>query len=96
MQELKTEKSPLGISLPGQDENEFTKKKQLRHERALSRILPSWMFNPLGISDEFLFRNNFNDHKMHFIRARNIFPHSRESFSYRVTFNLQSGNSQLS
>ena len=42
----------------------------------------------LGISNEFLFCNNFNDHKMHFIRTRNIFPHSRESFPCRVTFIL--------
>ena len=43
-------------------------------------ILPSWMFNPLGISDEFLFHNNFDDQEMHFIRTRKIFPLSRESF----------------
>ena len=36
----------------------------------------------LGLSDEFLFCNNFNDHKMHFIRTRNIFPHSREGNHY--------------
>ena len=52
------------------------------------------MFNPLGISDEFLFRNNFNDQKMHFVQARKIFPHSRESFPCRVAF-IGSGNSQL-
>ena len=42
---------------------------------------PRGMFNPLGISDEFLFRNNFNDKKIW-----KIFPHSRESFPCRVTF----------
>ena len=47
---------------------------------------PRGMFNPLGITDEFLFRNNFNDQKMHFIRTRKIFPHSREAFPCRVTF----------
>ena len=42
--------------------------------------------NPLGICDEFFFRDNFNDQKMHFIRTRKIFPRSRESFPCRVTF----------
>ena len=86
MQKLKAEQVTKEYLLLSQNENEFTKKKQLKHERALSMILPSWMLNLLGIRDEFFFRNNFNDQNMHFIRTRKIFPYSRESFLCRVTF----------
>ena len=82
MQKVKAEKVTKEYLLLSQNENEFTKKKQLKHEGAPRRGI----FNPLGISDEFLFRNNFDDQKLHFIRTRKLFPHSRESFPCRVTF----------
>ena len=40
----------------------------------LQRSYPRGIFNPLGISDEFLFRNNFNDQK-------NAFYSNKEDFS---------------
>ena len=56
------------------------KRNNLSTRERLQGSYPRGMFNPLGISDELLLRNNFNDQKMHFIRTRKIFPHSRESF----------------
>ena len=64
MQKVKTEKVTKEYLLLSQNENEFTKKKQLKHERErLQGSYPRGIFNPLGISDEFLFRYNFNDKK---------------------------------
>ena len=54
---MKTEKVAKEYLLLSQNE---------QHEGAPSRILPSWDVNPLSISDEFLFRNNFNDQKKAF------------------------------
>ena len=71
MQKLKTEK---------------VTKEFLKHEGVPQGSYPRGMFTPLGVSDEFLFRNNFNDQKTHFIRTRKIFPHSRESFPCREIF----------
>ena len=42
MQKLKTEKVTKEFLLLSQNENEFIKKKQLKHEGVPSRILPSW------------------------------------------------------
>ena len=42
MQKLKTEKVTKEYLLLSLNENEFTKKKKLKHERALSMILSSW------------------------------------------------------
>ena len=39
---VKAEKVTKEYLLLSQNENEFTKKKQLKHEGAPSRILPSW------------------------------------------------------
>ena len=38
----KTEQVTKECLLLSQNENEFTKKKQLKQDRALSKILPSW------------------------------------------------------
>ena len=85
MEKVKTEQVTKEYVLLSQNENEFTKSMRER----LQGSYPRGIFNHLGISDEFLFRNNFNYQKMHFIRTRKIFPHSRESFPCRVTFTWQ-------
>ena len=59
----------------------FTKRNDLNTRERLQGSYPRGIFNPLGISDEFSFRNNFNDQKMHFIRTRKIFPHFHTDFS---------------
>ena len=86
MQKLKTEKVTKEYLLLSQNENYLQKRNNLSTRERLQGSYPRGMFNPLGISDEILFHNNFNDQKMHFIRTRKIFPHSRESFPCRVTF----------
>ena len=86
MQKVKTEKSLRNIFYSAKMKMNLQKRNNLSTRERLQGSYPRGMFNPLGISDEFLFRNNFNDQKMHFIRTRKIFPHSRESFSCMVTF----------
>ena len=63
-------------------------KMNLQRRNNLSTRERRGIFNPLGISDEFLFRNNFDDQKMHFIRTRKIFPHSRGIISLQGNFYL--------
>ena len=53
--------------------------KRRKHKCALCRILSSWMLNPLCISDDILFRNNFTDNKCILFKKK-IFSHPRESF----------------
>ena len=88
MQKLKTEKVSKEYLLLCQAKmkTNLQKRSNLRAMERLQRSYPRGVFNPLGIRDEFLFCNNFNDKKMHFIRTRKIFPLSRESFPCRVTF----------
>ena len=86
MQNVKLEKSLRNIFYSAKMKMNLQKRNNLRTRERLQGFYPRVIFNPLGISDEFLFRNNFNDQKMHFIRTRKIFPHSWESFPCRVTF----------
>ena len=84
MQKAKTEKLLRNIFYSAK--MKLQKRNNLSTRERLQGSYPRGMFNPLDISDKLLFRNNFNDQKMHFIRTRKIFPHSRESFPCRVTF----------
>ena len=86
MQKVKTEKSLRNIFYSAKMKMNLQKRNNLSTWERLQGSYPRGMFNPLGISDEFLFRNNSYHEKMHFIRTRKIFPHSRESFPCRVTF----------
>ena len=86
MQKLKTEKSLRNIFYSAKMKMNLQKRNNLSTRERLQGSYPRGKFNPLSISDEFLFRNNFNDQKMHFILTRKIFPQSRESFPCMVTF----------
>ena len=85
MQKLKTKKVTKEYLYSAKMKMNLQRRNNLSTRERFQGSYPRGMFNPLGISDEFLFRNNFNDQKMHFIRTRKIFPHSRESFPCWVT-----------
>ena len=78
MQKPKTEKPLRNIFNSAKMKINLQKRNNLSTRECLQGSYPRGMFNPLGISDEFLFCNNFNDHKMHFIQTRKILPHARE------------------
>ena len=88
MQKLKTENVPKEYLYSAKIKMDLQRRSNLSMRERFQGSNPRRLLVLLGISDEFLFCNNFNDHKMHFIRTRNIFPHSRESFPCRVTFIL--------
>ena len=68
MQKLKTEKSLRNLFYAAKMKMNLQKRNNLRTRECLQGSYPRGMFNPLGISDEFLFRNDFNDQKMHFFK----------------------------
>ena len=77
MQKVKTANSLRNISYSAKLKMNLQKRNNLCTRERLQGAYLCEIFNPLGISNEFLFRNNFNDQKMHFIRTRKIFPHSK-------------------
>ena len=88
MQKLKTEKVPKEYLYSAKMKMNLQRRNNLSTRERFQGSYARGCLVLLGISDEFLFCNNFNDHKMHFIGTRNISPHSRESFPCRVTFIL--------
>ena len=86
MQKLKTEKVTKEYLYSAKMKMNLQRRNNLSSRERFQGSYPRGCLILLGISGEFLFRNNFNDQKMHFIRTRKIFPHSRESFPCRVTF----------
>ena len=88
MQKLKTEKVPKEYLYSAKMEMNLQRRSNLSTREHFQGSYPRGCLVLLVISDEFLFCDNFNDHKMHFIGTRNIFQHSRESFPRRVTFIL--------
>ena len=87
MQKLKTEKVTKEYLLLSQEENYLQKRNNLSSRERLQGSYPSGMFNPLGISDEFLFRNNFNDQKCILFEQGRFFHSQGNHFpAYRVTF----------
>ena len=72
MQKLKTEKSLMNIFYSAKMKMNLQKRNNLSKRECLQGSYPRGMFNPLGISDEFLFRNNFNDQKMKLLNILNM------------------------
>ena len=63
MQKLKTEKSLRNIFYSAKMKMNLQRRNNLNTIERFQGSYPRGMFNPLGISDEFLFRNNLNVQK---------------------------------
>ena len=61
-----------------QNENYLQKRNNLSTRERLQGSYPRGMFNPLGTSDVFLFRNNFNNQNF---LSKNAFYSNKEDFS---------------
>ena len=67
MQKLETEQVTKEYLYSAKMKMNLQRRNNLSTREPFQGSYPRGMFNPLGISNEFFFRNNFNDQKMHFI-----------------------------